>query len=199
MVIETASQVKMHRYCVVQNVPLLLTLLEFISELKGTLQVWFARKIHEICVQSSLSALKCSLDGVTLKLLNVVESVQDGRLELEKESLEAIFKILEFFGRHSISALELKQLIALVRATQEGKQPPYSARLVSSEVSKYVYTHQCSPRELSMNIGSCSFFLRHIVLFQLISLRFTGKSADTPSEQVAFIQLSSDMLLISMA
>ena len=131
MVIEISSQIKLTNHCVVQNVPLLLTLLEFISELKDHLQIWFARKIHGICVQSSLSALKCSLEGVTLKLLSIVESVQDGRLNLEKESLEAIFKILEFFGRHSISALELKQMVALVRATQDGKQPPYSARLVS--------------------------------------------------------------------
>ena len=129
MVIERAYHEKIH-HCVVQNVSLLLTLLDFTPELTGKLQIWFGHKLREICVQSSLSALKCSLEGITLKLLSLIESVQDDRIKLEKETLESLFKILEFVGRHSITALELKQIIALMRVTADTKQPPYSARLV---------------------------------------------------------------------
>ena len=130
MVIERSYHEKSLTHCVVQNVPLLLTLLDFTPELTGPLQSWFACRLRDICVQSSLSALKCSLEGITLKLLSMVQAIQEERINLEKESLEAIFKILEFVGRHSITALELKQIIALMRVTLDNKQPPYSARLV---------------------------------------------------------------------
>ena len=130
MVIERSYHDKSITHCVVQNAPLLLTLLDITPELTGKLQAWFACRLKDICVQSSLSALKCSLQGITLKLLSLVEAVQEERIALEKEALESIFRMLEFVGRHSITALELKQIIALMRVTLDNKQPPYSARLV---------------------------------------------------------------------
>lgn len=102
-------------------------LLQWLPDIQShDLQVWLARELVSVCSSGHRSRMSCCAAGMIEQIVTVLRRQK----QINSKAVGHLIGLLETLGTLSITARELKQLISLFVVDDEGKQNPYTTRLM---------------------------------------------------------------------
>ncbi|XP_066264160.1 neurobeachin-like protein 1 isoform X5 [Branchiostoma lanceolatum] len=113
----------------IQNTKAAALLIQWVPELQShDLQIWLTDSLRKVCSSSFENKAHCCRDGVISGILTVL--AQERRVN--KEAIMHLLSLLECLGSHSISPMELKHLVMLMRDTVTGEQMSYTQEVIQA-------------------------------------------------------------------
>ncbi|KAK7507554.1 hypothetical protein BaRGS_00001489, partial [Batillaria attramentaria] len=111
------------------NTQAAMMLLQWLPDIQShELQVWLAERLAALCSHGHRSRMSCCSEGMIGHIITVLGRQK----QINPKAVGHLITLLENLGTLSMTAGELKQLISLFRVDEEGKQIPYTTRLMRS-------------------------------------------------------------------
>ncbi|XP_076450797.1 neurobeachin-like protein 1 [Babylonia areolata] len=111
----------------VVNTQAAMMLLQWLPDVQSReLQVWLAERLASLCTHGHRSRMSCCTAGMIPHIITVLGRQK----QIDHKAVGHLIGLLETLGTLSMTAGELKQLISLFRVDEEGKQMPYTTRLM---------------------------------------------------------------------
>lgn len=111
----------------VVNTQAAMMLLQWLPDIQShELQVWLAERLTGLCTHGHRSRMSCCMAGMIPHIITVLGRQK----QIDHKAVGHLIGLLETLGTLSMTAGELKQLISLFRIDEEGKQIPYTTRLM---------------------------------------------------------------------
>lgn len=98
-----------------KNIQPVLYLLKWLSETdyeNASQQVWLCENLRSLCASNIQNKMLCCSSGL---ILSIVETLQKAHMRLDGKSAIELLLLLKSLGMHSITPLELKHLIGLLK------------------------------------------------------------------------------------
>ncbi|XP_025103761.1 neurobeachin-like protein 1 isoform X2 [Pomacea canaliculata] len=109
------------------NTEAAIMLLRWLPDIQSReLQVWLAEQLASLCCQGHRSRMSCCSSGMISHIIMVLGRQK----QIDHKAVGHLISLVESLGALSMPAKELKQLISLFRLDEEGKQMPYTTRLM---------------------------------------------------------------------
>ncbi|CAI9726854.1 1 isoform X1 [Octopus vulgaris] len=118
-----------HKLQNIRNVPAAKLLLHWLPDIQSAdLQVWLSKKLQLLCCHGYINLMNCCNEGLIGSILTALKREK----QITYRAVYNLIHLLETMATLSISSLELKQLIGLLRIDEEDKMIPYCSRLLKA-------------------------------------------------------------------
>ncbi|XP_052812655.1 neurobeachin-like protein 1 isoform X3 [Mya arenaria] len=111
----------------VNNTQAAILLLQWLPDIQShDLQIWLTSLLRQLCGLDHTNKMQCCKEGMISCLLTILAREK----QISHTAVGNLIGLLECLGTQSITAIELKQLIGLLRMDEEGNQNSYCSRLM---------------------------------------------------------------------
>ncbi|GAB1600529.1 neurobeachin-like protein 1 isoform X2 [Argonauta hians] len=113
----------------IRNVPSAKLLIHWLPDIQSAdLQVWLSKKLQLLCCHGHINLMNCCNEGLIGSILMALKQEK----QITCKAVYNLIHLLETMATLSITSLELKQLIGLLRIDKEDKMTPYTNRLLKA-------------------------------------------------------------------
>ncbi|XP_060592045.1 neurobeachin-like protein 1, partial [Ruditapes philippinarum] len=111
----------------IHNTHAAIMLIQWLPDIQShDLQIWLAEHLRQLCSSNHNNKMNCCNNGMIVAILCVLGREK----QINPAAVSHLIGLLESLGTQSITAIELKQLIGLLRLDDEEKQNTYCSRLM---------------------------------------------------------------------
>ncbi|XP_053386541.1 neurobeachin-like protein 1 [Mercenaria mercenaria] len=111
----------------VHNTHAAIMLIQWLPDIQShDLQIWLMEHLRQLCSSDHNNKMNCCNNG----MIGAILSVLGREKQINPAAVSHLIGLLESLGTQSITAIELKQLIGLLRLDEEENQNTYCSRLM---------------------------------------------------------------------
>ncbi|KAL4217498.1 Neurobeachin-like protein 1 [Mactra antiquata] len=111
----------------VYNTEAAIMLIQWVPDIQShDYQIWLTEHLRQLCCCDHNNKMNCCNDGMISAILTVLSRVR----QINSSAVSHLIGLLESLGTQSITAVELKQLIGLLKLDEEGNQNAYCSRIM---------------------------------------------------------------------